>query len=215
MRTTKIDYDLYFAQVKKYVTDFFTKHNRKTLAYHNFTHTQNVVKRTIEIAAHYKISEEDFLILYTAAWFHDLGYLITDPEQHEEKSVDIFSKFALGTSLSQQMITEVIRSIMVTKIPRNPTTRNEEIICDADTFNLGTNEFSETNKLIFKEGHEISKEKLNKTDFLKGSLNFLKQHKFYTDYCNQLLSNGKRHNIKLVNAELQKENKQKINSKKS
>ncbi len=41
---------------------------------------QDVVKRTEEIAGHYYISEDDMLILFTAAWFHDTGHLFTDPQ---------------------------------------------------------------------------------------------------------------------------------------
>lgn len=214
-KAKKIEYDRLFLQVQNFASNFFAKHEKKVLVYHNFQHTKYVVNKTIEIAAHYKISDEDLFILCTAAWFHDVGYLVADPKNHEAKSVEVFKKFAAQLNLTEKLITDISNCILATKVPRDPKNLNEEIICDADTFNLGTKEFVETNKLIFKEVQDLRNGKVSKLDFDQGTLRFLKQHKFYTSYCNLLLLNGKRLNIKILTSQLQKESKTKIISKKA
>ena len=40
---------------------------------------------------------------------------------------------------------------MATKFPRDPKNLLEQIICDADTYHLGTEEFEEMNKRMLEE----------------------------------------------------------------
>ncbi len=121
------------------------------LVFHNFEHTQNVVKRTKEIAGHYNVSEHEMLILFTAAWFHDIGHLFTEPSKHEEMSCEIMRKFMTGKVEDEKIIDEVEACIMATKFPRNPKNLLQQIICDADTYHLGTKEFKNTNKKALEE----------------------------------------------------------------
>ncbi len=47
----------------------------------------------MEIARHHKLSENERLAVFAAAWFHDIGHLFTEPKMHEAMSCDIMSKF--------------------------------------------------------------------------------------------------------------------------
>jgi len=82
---------------------------------------------------------------------------------------------------------------MATKIPHCPKTFLQEIICDADTYNLGTDEFLMTDELLKKEwglrGLSVGREWDNIT------LDFLKEHRFFTSYCSGKLQEGKQENI--------------------
>ncbi len=73
--------DKLYKKIEEYVTGFFEQMQTAELAFHNLEHTQNVVKHTREIAGHYNVSENEMLILFTAAWFHDTGHLVTDAFQ--------------------------------------------------------------------------------------------------------------------------------------
>lgn len=193
---TQTDYTKLFMRVSNYVTNLFHVHASRQLAYHNLAHTRYVVNKALEIAAHYKMDDVALMELYVAAWFHDVGYLETTPDKHEQKSVSVMKKFAKENGLTLENISAVEQCILSTRMPRNPKTMIDKILCDADTFNLGTNDFTETNKQVFKEQLFFSSGKLTKTVYDAATKKFLEQHRFYTAYCINLLSRGKQQNIK-------------------
>ena len=82
-----------YKKIEEYVTGLFEKMHAPVLVFHNLEHTENVVKHTKEIAGHYEISEDEMLVLFAAAWFHDTGHLFTEPAKHEEMSCEIMKKF--------------------------------------------------------------------------------------------------------------------------
>ncbi len=163
--------------------------------FHNIDHTRTVVSRTNEIAGHYQLSDREMFILFVAAWFHDIGYLFAEPANHEEKSVEIMRTFMSEHALPEEDVEAIAGCIMATKAPRNPMTLLQEIICDADTYHFGTNEFAQTNKNIYKEFSRTN-ESLNKKDFLVQSAEMLASHRFFTSYCKTLLHEEKLKNMK-------------------
>ena len=184
-----------YKQVEKYVSELFEANPKPKLIFHSFEHTRNIVKRTEEIAAHYKLSEREMLAVYIAAWFHDTGHLFTGPENHEEKSVELMRSF-MQTHMADEELTKIIAGcIMATKRSIEPTTLLEQIVCDADTYHLGTKEFKKTNKQVRKELAHDSKDPITKTEWDLRTLEFLEKHKYYTSYCKELLEKGKQANI--------------------
>ena len=99
------------------------------------------------------------------------------------------------------MIKEIGDAILSTRMPRNPQGLVQEILCDADTYHLGTKEFKSTNKLLKKEFS-----RRNLTEPLNGwnnnALAFLQSHQYYTDYSKQLLEEGKQKNINRLRKKL-------------
>ncbi len=79
--------------IEAYVKGLFRQKPSPALKFHNLSHTENVVKNTTNIAEHCNVSENEMLILYAAAWFHDTGYLFTEPQYHEKESCVIIEKF--------------------------------------------------------------------------------------------------------------------------
>jgi predicted metal-dependent HD superfamily phosphohydrolase len=184
-----------YKQVENYVSELFELNQKPKLIFHSFEHTRNIVKRTEEIAAHYKLSEREMLALYIAAWFHDTGHLFTSPDKHEEKSVELMRAF-LQNHLPDQELTKMIENcIMVTKRNQEPTSLLEQIICDADTYHLGTKDFRKTNKQVRKEVAQDTTNSVTKKEWDLHTLEFLEKHKYYTSYCQELLNKGKQENI--------------------
>ncbi len=202
-----MDYHKIDKRTEDYVIGLFGQMHSPALFFHNLEHTESVVKRTKEIAGHYNVSENDMLILFASAWFHDTGYLFTEPEKHEEMSVEIMKKFMTDLVNDDKIIASIEGCIMATKLPRNPQNLLQEIICDADTFHLGTKEFKTMNKKAYKEAKERNPG-INKFEFTKGTLEMLKSHQFYTNYCKDLLEKRKDKNIKKLEKKINKsENK--------
>ncbi len=184
-----------YKKIEHYVTGLFESLHDDTLAFHNLKHTQNVVARTKEIAGHYHVSENEMFILFTAAWFHDTGYLFTEPSKHEVMSAEVMRKFMNENSDNGVMIDEIEKCIMATKSPRNPSGILQQIICDADTYNLGTKEFKTTNKRV-REEMRLKNIDIDKLEFSRSTLKMLEQHQFYTTYSKDLLTETKETNMK-------------------
>lgn len=191
-----MDYNTILQKAESFVKDLFSKNQDDALLFHNIEHTKKVVQRASEIASHYDLSEQDQLSLYTAAWFHDTGHLFVEPAMHEVKSVELMKSFFTQQELqTPDLISNIESCIMATRMPQAPKTLTEQIICDADTYHLGTGDFKETNRLLRKE---YTKRKLfdpENGDWNRKSLEFLESHQYFTPYCQSLLSDGKQKNI--------------------
>jgi predicted metal-dependent HD superfamily phosphohydrolase len=182
------------ADIEKHVKDLFSQYPRPYLRYHNLYHTLQVVSHTKEIAQFYKYNDPDLFMLMAAAWFHDTGYLLADnTEMHEQKSIELMAAFLSSKNVAFHIIENVSKNIMATKMPVSPQTLSEKIICDADMYHLGTDDFFNHNQLV-KEELEA---KLHKPmeNWRNSSLSFLITHQYFTTYCQELLNAGKQKNL--------------------
>jgi len=182
-----------YKQVEEHVTKMFEANKKAKLIFHTLDHTKEIVKRTEEIAAHYKLSEKEMMGLYTAAWFHDTGHLFVAPDVHEVKSVELMKLFMESHYPDPELISIIEGCILATKRSVAPTTLLQQIICDADTYHLGTKDFKKTNKLVRKEA--MMENAISKEEWDIKTLEFLEHHQYYTSYCIELLKEGKKQNI--------------------
>lgn len=181
--------------ISEYVTNLFNQYHGDDLCYHNLEHTKNVVIRTIEIAANYQLSETELFILSASAWFHDTGQLVGGPKLHEDKSVIIMKDFLEPKSVKKDIIGKIESCVCATKMPQHPKTIMDEILCDADTYNLGTEDFLKTDELLKKE---FTLRKIPVDNWEEKTLELLLTHKYFTPYCQKLLNQGRVKNIDLV-----------------
>jgi predicted metal-dependent HD superfamily phosphohydrolase len=188
-----MDYHEIYKKVESFVTELYEKNQTDKLAFHNLEHTEKVVEHAREIGSQYELSERDQFVLYTAAWFHDTGHLFTDPSRHEMRSVELMKDFLTKYTPEEGLLTEIGDCILATRMPRNPQSTLQMIICDADTYHLGTKEFKTTNKQIRKE-YENRDLPSPAAGWKRSTLDFMESHVFYTDYCKNLLAEGKRQN---------------------
>ncbi len=186
-----------YKKTEQHVTDLFHKNKNPELVFHNLDHTKSVVERVKEIGEHYDLNEKDMLALFIAAWFHDTGYLFTDPEHHEEKGVELMQEFMKDHSQDEKLVHMIKECIMATKSPCRHNNLLEEIICDADTYHLGTKEFKTTNKKVWEE-YNGKGTVLTEKEWAIKTLALLNSHRFYTKYCNDHLEKRKQKNMKKV-----------------
>jgi len=194
-------------KIEEHVTGLFAKINAPALIFHNLLHTQNVVKHTKEIAGHYNVSEEEMLILITAAWFHDTGHLFTRPQNHEEVGCFIMEKFMADKINDINSISSIEQCIMATKLPRHPENLLQQIICDADFYHFGTKEFQENDERALEE-HILKYGDPDPFQFSKATIKMLEDHSFYTNYCKALLNEQKENNIRTLQMKISETDKQ-------
>ena len=185
--------DTLVKKVSEYVERLFQEHSNQRLSYHNVDHTRSVVNRTQEICEHYQISEKGTLIVMVAAWFHDVGYNISGFYDHERKSVAAMKLFLSYLNVDEKIVNKIAGCIMSTKFPPCPANFLEKVLCDADTYHLGTEDFWQSDIAVKRELETITGTSI--ADWNRKTLLFLKQHQYFTGYCKDFLTKGKLNNI--------------------
>ncbi len=181
-------------EVKKYVVAYFDANQDPELIYHNLKHTKDVVAAATKIANHYQLSDEDFFVVVSSAWFHDTGYF-TDKADHEAKSIDIAVHELKQLKVDDAVIDKIKACILATEMPQKPVGLLQEILCDADLFHLGTDDFRERSKMVRKEFEKIRNITLDKDEWRAGSIELLRSHTYFTDYCRLLLADQQQKNL--------------------
>src|SRR6056297_873166 len=102
-----------------FVQELFSKKLPNTFIYHNFKHTQRVIKSTKELIEKSEIHVKQEEPLLLAAWLHDIGYTKTYVG-HEEKSVEISEKWLHEHNADQELIKDVSRCIRATRMGVEP-----------------------------------------------------------------------------------------------
>ena len=194
----------FFKNVEYFIFNLFKAELPAEVVYHNFEHTSQVVKHTFEIGSAEGVSEEELEILLLAAWFHDIGF-VHGYEKHEEKSKEIAESYLLKLGYNPHKIEKVTALICVTKMPQKPTNKLEEIICDADLYHLGTENFKEKTTLLRSEWEQLCNKHLTDFEFLNENKKFLKSHKYFTNYAFSKLTEQKTLNWLKVEKDLKKE----------
>lgn len=180
--------------IKQYVLNYFSEHHDKDLIYHDLQHTKDVVANATRIANHYQLNDEDFFVVVAAAWLHDIGYFI-DKMNHEEAGAAVAGDLLKRFNVDAALIEQVKGCITATKLPQQPTGLLQEIVCDADLFHLGTEQFSDRNKLLRKEISRIKHIDLDKKQWRQKNIEMLQSHKYFTDYARLLLNKQYQKNL--------------------
>ena len=121
------------------------------LYYHDVRHTRDVVvPATAEIALAEGVSDEDLLLLLTAAWFHDLGYMEARAG-HEAVSARLSAEVLPGFGYSPAQVSRVGALILATEITRPPQDLLGMILADADLDSLGRPDFPDWSDRLRRE----------------------------------------------------------------
>ena len=180
---------------RNYVTELFSHELKPELVFHDLEHTEEVVEACSRIAENYELNEEDHLVLILAAWFHDTGYLRSDAASHEEESIRIATDFLKLQQADDELIQRVSSCIEATRMPQSPVNLIEKILCDADLYHLSTEDFRAKSQLLKQEQEMLLHHKIDKKEWRKNNMAFLKTHKYFTDYGQQQLEPKKLENL--------------------
>lgn len=190
-----MNYAQLLEDVKQEVTHFFHLHEHEGFTYHNLSHTERVVTNAGLLARHYQLDDRDFFIVTAAAWFHDTGYYVNGATDHELRGSEMAAAFLQGKGVEEDIILSIQNCIMATCLPQSPKNLLEQIVCDADLFHLGTEEFPEQNRLMRKEVEWRLHKKISKHDWRQGTIRLLEAHHFQTDYGKTLLTEKKKQHL--------------------
>jgi predicted metal-dependent HD superfamily phosphohydrolase len=141
-----------------------------------------------------KITSHQAKLLRLAVLLHDIGF-VRNEENHEAAGVEIATELMTEFDFSKRDIGVVQNLIMATKVPQNPQNELEKIICDVDLDYLGRPDYHTISELLFVELKERGKIK-KKKDWIKMQIDFLKSHKYHTEYAKRIRAPKKDKRIK-------------------
>ncbi|HET7896151.1 MAG TPA: Pycsar system effector family protein, partial [Flavisolibacter sp.] len=117
---------------------------------------------------------------------------------HEDVSVEMATHFLQGQGVSETMIQRVTSCIKATRMPQSPVNLIEKILCDADLYHLSTEDFKARNQLLKQEREMTLNQKINKKEWRKGNIEFLRNHTYFTEFGQEVLEPKKLENLALL-----------------
>ncbi len=150
----------------------------RNLYYHGLSHTLDVSQAVEELAAQEGISGEPLLLLQTAALYHDCGFLVTY-QNHEMAACNIVRQVLPDFDYTPAQIDQICLMILATRIPQNPQNHLAQILCDADLYYLGTDDFFRIGNTLFRELQEYGLLE-NEKEWNRLQLQFLTSHQYFT-----------------------------------
>ena len=167
----------------QFVLNLFEQKLPNTFLYHNYRHSQRVVKSTKELIENSEIDVKQEEALLLAAWFHDTGYTVIF-NGHEEESEKIAREFLKKENADEQLINDVSRCILATKFnAAEPEDILEKIIKDADTSHLAKGYFDETSEFLRQELKLLKIRNYSTQEWIQENIKLFTQlHRFYTPY---------------------------------
>ncbi len=170
------------------------------LYYHDINHTYDVVNAADAIAKSEKVSEEDFIIVKTAALFHDSGFIVRYLN-NEPLGAHIAQQALPNFGYNQEQIKTISEIILATGLPRNPQTHLEKIMCDADLDYLGRDDYYQLSGQLQKELMEYGLI-MSLKEWYEFQIGFLAKHEFYTQSSIKLREQKKQTQLGLLQESL-------------
>lgn len=184
----------YIKQVEEFVSKLLNN-LPENLYYHNLAHTREVVDACKLLALKSNLNEIESEIVIIAAWFHDSGHSATY-FGHEEAGVDIAKKFLKSIKYPSDRSSKVFDCILATNYPPNPKNEIQKVLCDADMFHLGSEDYELRCINLKKEIESVTDQKIPFSYWCDQNVEFLKHHCYFTTYGKKILSFLKDQNLK-------------------
>ncbi|MDX9903522.1 MAG: adenylate/guanylate cyclase domain-containing protein [Bacteroidales bacterium] len=185
-----------FTDIQELILDKLERELPEFLFYHNVKHTVDVVTEVELIGWAEGCSDEEILLLKTAALFHDAGHTVSY-DDHEYQGTLLAQEMLPAYGYSDGQIERICEVIMSTKLPPQPSNLLEKIICDADLDYLGRSDFIPVSNTLFEELKAQNKiTKLN--DWNKMQVKFISGHQYFTATARSLREVNKKLQIERI-----------------
>ena len=173
-------------------------------AYHCIEHTKQVVQNARIIADGILLSnpgtltEYDEFLMLVAAWFHDVGFKVTY-SGHEMEGCRAARKLLTGV-LSREDVLRIEGIIMSTEIPQNALNLLEHIVCDADLFYLGGDQFSLWSNRLREEHCKVLGCEYTDLEWIQYNIDFIRSHAYFTEFAKARNDAGRDENLRKLEA---------------
>jgi predicted metal-dependent HD superfamily phosphohydrolase len=192
------------SKVIAYVEALFRANKPDWVKFHTVRHARAVAKASQDIGAACGLSEDDLEVVTLAAWFHDTGYL-EGIDGHEERSIRIASAYLRGNDYPEEKIDRIAGCIRATRLPQNPKSLLEQVLCDADIAHLASKDFFKVTELIRSEIEHRRRRRLTDEEWLAMNTEFVAGHQYHTDCARSKYDEQHAANLKALKQRLTQE----------
>jgi uncharacterized membrane-anchored protein YitT (DUF2179 family)/predicted metal-dependent HD superfamily phosphohydrolase len=189
------------AAAQSYILDILSRELPPNISYHDISHTEKVIMHAALLADAERVSGKQLEILLTAAAYHDAGFLEVYIG-HEEVSCRIARESLPQFHFSEEDIESICSIIMATKLPQSPQSHLAQILCDADLYYLGTDDYTLTAESLFLEFLD-QKIVNNKYEWQEQQVQFLMSHRYFTKTAINHLSAKQDKNLIVLQASIE------------
>src|SRR5512146_2926732 len=121
-----------FDRAREHALERMARELSPLLVYHSLAHTRDdVVPAAERLAALEGVDGEDLLLLRTAAYYHDIGF-VERREDHESAGIRIIREVLPAFGYSSEQVETVCDLVATTRPPQTPHNLVEQILADAD-----------------------------------------------------------------------------------
>lgn len=173
------------------------------LTYHDAWHTCEDVVPAVERLANLEgATDDDTRLILTAAYFHDLGFIV-QYAGYEEISARMAEQVLPRMGYDSIQVQAVAEMILATRVPQFPQSWMAEILADADLDNLGREDFFPRTQSLRTE---LAAQGKNFTDleWYQREIKFLREHRYFTGAARSLRDAQKQKNIEALLSLLEK-----------
>jgi len=193
-------------KAEQFVFDLFKDKLSSAYTYHNFNHTQRVVRATEKLIRFEKVTENEATALLLAAWFHDTGY-VSGNDNHEESSIEFLNRFLKTESVAAETSLLAENLIRVTEMSKEPQTPLEFIMKDADSSHFSDKNYIAISELLREEWKTTIQKNFSDSEWAIGNRDMLlRKHRYFTDYAKEEWQEQKDINITLIQEKIQLSN---------
>ncbi len=183
-----------FQAAKQYALGRLARELSPDLVYHSLEHTRDeVVPAAERLALLEGVTGEPLLLLRTAAYFHDIGF-VERYLDNEVIAVRIAAENLPRFGYTPEQIEAIRGIIMVTRLPQTPHNHLEEIMADADLDGLGRDDFIQRERALRGEWLALGRS-YTEEEWYREQVSFLQSHHYFTESARRLRDAGKQRNI--------------------
>jgi uncharacterized protein len=165
--------------------------------YHSVVHTRDdVVPAAERLASLLGLDGEELLLLRTAAYYHDLGY-VEQRAAHEAVGVQIAEVVLPRFGYQPAQIEAIGALIMATRLPQSPRNLPQQILADADLDILGRADFFSRNRALRAELAAFGQQ-FGDAQWYAEQLRFMQAHRYWTEPARSLRDSYKQGNCEAL-----------------
>jgi HD superfamily phosphodiesterase len=164
------------------------------MIYHNYQHTLDVCHTARELGVRESVSPGEMETLETAALFHDTG-LLDGYADHEEKSAEYAAEHLPRFGFPEEEIRKIRKLIRCTRLPQEAESRLDQILCDADLYYLGQDEFFVNSFKLKLEWKLFGVRDYTLREWLELQQKFLSSHRYFTATARSEREQGKKRHL--------------------
>jgi predicted metal-dependent HD superfamily phosphohydrolase len=181
------------AEIEQYIRTYFAEHMPQQYVFHDLSHTEQCVAAAKMLGEGFELTAHDLWLVEVSTWFHDTGYA-EGPLDHEERSCIKADHFLRG-KISDTDLEIIFGCIRATKVPQQPNTLLQQIICDADLSHLGMDSYWDRTSRFRQELILTRQTIMSDQDWVEFEINFMLNHNYHTALANEFYNKKKAKHI--------------------